>query len=82
MFTRDYVAQIATVAIHFFVGGVFPPTIFIVDNVPWTANLGDTMRWWFVWIPSFCVGEGIIWSATYETLNIARTGLIAVGFDV
>ena len=40
------------------------------------------MRWWFVWIPSFCVGEGIIWSATYETLNIARTGLIAVGFDV
>ena len=82
MFTRDFVAQIFTVAIHFFVGGIFPPVIFIVQNVPWTAYLGDSMRWWFTFIPSFCVCEGIIWSATYETLNIARVGLALVGFDV
>ena len=40
------------------------------------------MRWWFVWVPSFCVGEGIVWSATYEELNLARVGLAAAGFDV
>ena len=40
------------------------------------------MRWWFVWIPSFCVGEGITFSSTYKELNLARTGLIAAGFDV
>ena len=40
------------------------------------------MRWWFHFIPTFCVGEGIYFSSTYETLNIARTGLAAVGFKV
>lgn len=82
LFSRDFVAQIMTVSIHFLVGGLIPPVIFLLQNIPWTANLGDSMRWWFTFIPSFCVGEGIVWSATYETLNLARTGLIAVGFDV
>ena len=40
------------------------------------------MKWWFVWIPSFCVGEGITFSSTYEELNLARTGLNQAGFDV
>jgi hypothetical protein len=40
------------------------------------------MRWWFVWIPTFCVGEGIVFSATYVELNIARIGLAAAHFDV
>lgn len=40
------------------------------------------MRWWFTPIPTFCVGEGIIFSSTVTLLNIARNGLIAAGFDV
>lgn len=40
------------------------------------------MRWWFVWIPTFCVGEGIVFSATYIVLNLARIGLASAHFDV
>ena len=40
------------------------------------------MRWWFTPIPTFCVGEGIIFSSTVTLLNISRNGLIAAGFDV
>lgn len=41
------------------------------------------MRWWLVWIPSFCVGQGIVWSETYKGLIIARRGIDAVPiFDV
>ena len=40
------------------------------------------MRWWFTWIPTFCIGEGIIFSSTYQLLNIARIGLISKDKDV
>jgi len=40
------------------------------------------MRWWFTPLPTFCVGQGIVFSSTYNLLDIARTGLIAEGFDV
>ena len=34
------------------------------------------MRYWFTFIPTFCVGQGIVWSATYESLNTLRNALI------
>lgn len=71
-----------TVFIHFLFGAVMPNVIYYFDNIPYTANLGDSMRWWFVMFPSFCVGQGIVWSSTYKELNIARTALHALHFDV
>lgn len=71
-----------TVFIHFLAGAVLPNVIYYFDNIPYTANLGDSMRWWFVWLPSFCVGQGIVWSSTYKELNIARTALYKLGFNV
>lgn len=35
------------------------------------------MRWWFTPIPTYCIGHGIVWSSTWELLNISRNGLIA-----
>ena len=71
-----------TVFIHFMIGGIAPVSIYVLQNIPSTANLGDSMRWWFVWIPTFCVGEGIVWSATYIELNLARIGLATAHFKV
>lgn len=81
-FTGDTVAQIMTLFMHFLVGGILPLVIFVLQNIPSTANLGDSMRWWFTWIPTFCIGEGIIFSSTYQLLNISRIGLAARGNDV
>ena len=40
------------------------------------------MRWWFTPIPTFCVGQGIVFSSTVNLLEISRNGLIAAGYDV
>ena len=82
LFKRDSTAQIMTVFIHFLAGAIMPNVIYYFDNIPYTANLGDSMRWWFVWLPSFCVGQGIVWSSTYKELNLARTALHKLGFNV
>lgn len=71
-----------TLFVHFLVGGILPLIIFVLQNIPSTANLGDSMRWWFTWIPTFCIGEGIIFSSTFQLLNISRIGLAARGNDV
>ena len=82
LFTRDTTGQILTVFLHFMAGGILPNAIYFMQNIPWTANIGDKMKWWFIWIPSFCVGEGITFSSTYKELNLARVGLASAGFDV
>ena len=65
IFTSDTVAQIMTLFLHFLVGGIMPLTVFVLQTLPSTSNLGDSMRWWFTPIPTFCIGEGIIFSSTY-----------------
>ena len=81
-FTSDTVAQIMTLFVHFMVGGILPIVIFVLQNIPSTCDLGDSMRWWFTPIPTFCVGQGIVFSSTVDLLVISRNGLIAAGYDV
>ena len=76
LFTGDTVAQIMTLFMHFLFGGIMPLVVFVLQNIPSTANLGDSMRWWFTFIPTYCVGHGIVWSSTWELLNVSRNGLI------
>ena len=40
-FTSDTVAQIITLFVHFMVGGILPIVIFVLQNIPSTADLGD-----------------------------------------
>lgn len=81
-FTSDTVAQIITLFVHFLVGGILPIVVFVLQNIPSTTNIGDSMRWWFTPIPTFCVGEGIVFSSTYQLLATTRAALIARGKDV
>ena len=78
-FTSDVIAQILTLFVHFMVGGILPLVLYFLQIIPSTANLGDSMRYWFTFIPTFCVGQGIVWSATYESLESIRNALIASG---
>lgn len=55
-FTSDVVAQILTLFVHFMVGGIMPLVIYFLQIIPSTASLGDSMRYWFTFIPTFCVG--------------------------
>jgi len=71
-----------TLFVHFLIGGIMPPTIWVLANIPWTANLADSMRWWFTFLPTYCVCEGIVFSSTYRLLNLARIGLSYAHFDV
>lgn len=80
LFTRDTTAQIMLLFVNFLAGGIIPNMIYYFQNIPSTADLGDSMRWWFVWLPSFCVGEGIVFSSTYKELNLARVGIGKVPF--
>jgi len=75
LFKGDTVAQIMTLFMHFLIGGILPIVIFVLWNIPSTANLGDSMRWWFVMIPTYCVGEGIIFASAVELLEISRKGI-------
>lgn len=59
-----------------------PVVIFVLQNIPNTANLGDSMRWWFTPIPTFCIGQGIVFSSTHELLDTIRTAFISSGYDV
>jgi len=72
IFTSDTVAQIVTIFVHFMVGGILPIVIFVLQNIGSTAALGDSMRWWFTFIPTFCVGQGIMFSSTYEATSMVR----------
>ena len=75
MFTNDTVAQIMTLFMHFLIGGIMPIVIFVLWNIPSTADLGDSMRWWFTPWPTYCVGEGIIFSSSIDLLVISRDGI-------
>jgi hypothetical protein len=63
-----------TLFMHFLIGGIMPTVIFVLQLIPSTMDLGDSMRWWFTFIPTFCVGEGIVFSSTYQLVSISRLG--------
>ena len=80
-FTSDVVAQIITLFVHFMVGGILPLVLYFLQIIPSTANLGDSMRYWFTFIPTYCVGQGIVWTATYESLVTIRNAMIEAPND-
>jgi len=67
-----------TLFLHFLFGGILPIMIFFLQNIPSTAALGDSMRWWFCFIPTYCIGHGIVWSSTWEFATQARDGYISI----
>mgnify|MGYP000927904105 CR=1 len=75
-FSNDTVAQIITLFVHFLVGGILPIVVFVLQTIKSTIDIGDSLRWWFTPIPTFCIGEGIVFASTYQLLDVTRNGYI------
>ena len=78
-FTSDTVAQIITLFVHFLLGGIMPLAIYFLQVIPDTASLGDSMRYWFTFVPTYDTSGGLVFSATYESLAQIRNVLIISG---
>ena len=72
MFTSDTVAQIVTLFLHFIAGGIMAITVYTLEVIPQTQQVGDILRWVFCIIPSYCVTHGIVFSASGSMLVKAR----------
>ena len=63
-FTSDINAQIMTLFIHFVGGGLLVVVVFVLQYISVTMKYGDALRWVCTLIPSFCVTNSIIFSAS------------------
>ena len=64
IFDSDNTAQIFTIFMHFLVAAIIPMIIFFLTTIPDNISLADSMRWWFVPFPSFCVTQSLVMEAT------------------
>ena len=72
LFSSDTVAQICTLFMHFIAGGIMSLTVYTLQLIPQTQEVGDILRWVFCAIPSYCVTHGIVFSASGSMLVKAR----------
>ena len=72
LFSSDTVAQICTLFLHFIAGGIMSLTVYTLQLIPQTQQVGDILRWVFCAIPSYCVTHGIVFSASGSMLVKAR----------
>jgi hypothetical protein len=63
LFKTDSSAQIITLLLNYFVCDVMAFLIFVLQFIPQTFKLGGILRWAFCIFPSYCVMNGILWSA-------------------
>ena len=57
---------------HFIAGGIMSLTVYTLQLIPQTQEVGDILRWVFCVIPSYCVTHGIVFSASGSMLVNAR----------
>ena len=72
-FKSDINAQIMTLFIHFSAGCLGTAIVFTLQQIPIAMHWGDSLRWFFTIIPSFCVTHGILWSASGQLVLDSRS---------
>ena len=72
IFVNDTIAQIMTLFLHVLGGGIMPLVVYSLQIIPSTISTGDQLRWWMCLLPTYCVGESIIWSSSSVLLIEAR----------
>lgn len=82
LFTKDSVAQIMTLFVHFLGGGILPLVIFVLLSIPSTVDTGSWLRWIFTLLPTFDVCYSIILSTSAESLKLVRQVAIDSGKDL
>ena len=77
LFTSDTVAQIMTLFLHFLFAGVLGLTVYTLQIIPQTADVGDQLRWWLCLVPSFPVTHAILFASLGEVLSQLREAMDA-----
>ena len=72
LFKSDINAQIMTLFLHFVSGGLLAITVFIFQQIPILMQWGDCLRWACTIFPTFCVTNGILFSAAGESITSSR----------
>lgn len=74
LFKTDSSAQIITLLLNYFVCDVMAFMIFVLQFIPQTFKLGGILRWGFCVFPTYCVINGLLWSADGQlSLQIRAT---------
>ena len=72
LFTSDINAQIMTLFLHFATGGLLSIVVFTLQQIPVVMPVGDALRWACTIFPTFCVTNGILFSASGILILDAR----------
>lgn len=72
-FKSDINAQIMTLFLHFVTGGLLAIVVFSLQQIPITMPWGDRLRWVCTIFPTFCVTNGILFSASGVLILDARS---------
>lgn len=75
LFTSENIAQTVTIFLHFVFAGIGSIVAYILRLIESTYDVGDILVWVFKIIPSYCLCDGIMYSAFKDTLNILRPSL-------
>ena len=76
-FSNDTVAQIMTIFLHFLFGAIAPIVVITLQTIESTAKTGDSLRYAFTIVPTYCVGHGLIAGAISSSLSQLRGAYIA-----
>jgi hypothetical protein len=75
LFHSQTTAQITIFSMSFFVSGIMSLTVITLQIIPFTAKLGNSLRWWCCLVPSYCVTHAIIFSSSSELITQAQPNL-------
>lgn len=72
LFNKDGTAQIITLFMNYLVCCLFGILVFALQFIPQTFTLGGILRWVLCIFPSYCVVNGILWSASGNIIIQSR----------
>ena len=72
LFEKDSTAQILTLLVNYVVVDLFAFIVYVLQFIPQTFGVGDALRWILCIFPTYCLSNGILWSADGEIVLLIR----------
>ena len=72
LFEKDSAAQIVTLLANYIVCDILSIIVYVLQFIPQTFQAGDTLRWVLCIFPTYCVTNGILWSADGDIVLLIR----------
>ena len=75
LFSSENIAQTITIFFHFVFAGIGTIVAYILRIIDSTRSVGDVLYWVFKVVPSYCLTDGIMFSAVKDALWVLRPEL-------